>query len=348
MRTHVWVTVVLAAFAALAVNAGPTSWASTAAAAQECACKDLKTMQIELRNAMRFQEAYRKKIPELRTMSKQEALPAYKTWVENLIKKGVVGEEKIPGYKGPMHFSFETRGINNINLLTDPTDTRSNEQLCSLTKASAVNLTAVANASACQGIGAAVRAHEAEHSKICTDIGFRPHLAMHPADRAQEEVGAYGAQITVLRAAIAQAKRSCSYTPTKSDPFALSGVICSLERPFRINGTWSTPDLVLMATFDFVPSSETAGTWSVSLGRGNMRDVESVITPGSGGSYTIVGADTDSPRIVTVPQGEVTITGTVSIPDRPEEHFVNTQPISGETGREFQLAPISTDECNRP
>jgi len=100
-----------------------------------------------------------------------------------------------------------------------------------------------------------------------------------------------------------------------------SGVICSLDKPFTVNFSWLTPGAI-----KFVPSSATAGTWSF-----NTR-WKSLTMEGSG-SYTIEGADTDKPRILT--QG----TGSATAP--------HVQVSKGGMGP-IALVPLDTDECNEP
>ena len=116
--------------------------------------------------------------------------------------------------------------------------------------------------------------------------GFVAFRDMHGADRAQEEVEAYGAQVKVLREIIARIR--CGYRATGQDgPVVYSGVICSLPEPFKVTGTHP----MFTFPFEFVPSSPTAGMMTYGTSG-------SGIAAAGGGPYVIEGADTDSPRIV--------------------------------------------------
>lgn len=199
----------------------------------------------------------------------------------------------------------------------------------------------------------AVTRHESHHSNMChlkkgnvfidllTDFDYRKDMRL--AEVAQEEIVGYNLEINYLTVKLEALRKHCKgYRPTKLGAIALSGVICSLEKPFSLNGTFGSHNIVLKASYKFVPSSETAGTWSVSLGRANASGYEATLTPGVGGSYTIVGADTDKPRIVTVGQGQGTVNA--STPIGP---VTTTSSVSGLTGQ-FDLVPLETDECNEP
>jgi hypothetical protein len=104
--------------------------------------------------------------------------------------------------------------------------------------------------------------------------------------------------------------------------FVYSGVICSLDKPFTVNGTGFRTD-----AYEFVPSSATAGTWSFNT-------KWDIATFEGSGSYTIEGADTDKPRILLQGSGSGTIP-----PGRVQG--------SGGTGH-IDLVPLETDECNKP
>lgn len=110
------------------------------------------------------------------------------------------------------------------------------------------------------------------------------------------------------------------YKATGSDgPTVYSGVICDLEKPFEVTGKHP----IFTFPFKFVPSSATAGTASYAT-------VASGITAAQSGSYTIEGADTDTPRILWK------LSGTASIPQ------VTT---SGGGTATIILVPLETDEC---
>ena len=101
-----------------------------------------------------------------------------------------------------------------------------------------------------------------------------------------------------------------------------SGIICSLEKPFTIIGTY--PSMII--PFKFVPSSETAGTASYSSTQG-------VITVAGSGTYTIERSDTDSPKIVW------RVVMTMSGPGI-------TRTDSGVADININLIPLDTDDCN--
>jgi len=122
----------------------------------------------------------------------------------------------------------------------------------------------------------------------------------------------YKSEITIL---------DRGYRATGSDgPVVYSGVICSLEKPFTVTGTHP----IFIFPFKFEPSSATAGTASYKTG-------SSGISASGSGSYTIVGLDTDTPRILL------------------QSHSTATSPVittsAGGTAT-INLAPLKTDECN--
>jgi len=122
----------------------------------------------------------------------------------------------------------------------------------------------------------------------------------------------YKSEITIL---------DRGYRATGSDgPVVYSGVICSLEKPFTVTGTHP----IFIFPFKFEPSSATAGTASYKTG-------SSGISASGSGSYTIVGLDTDTPRILL------------------QSHSTATNPVittSGGGTATINLAPLKTDECN--
>jgi hypothetical protein len=123
------------------------------------------------------------------------------------------------------------------------------------------------------------------HTHSCLR-GFVAFFNRNGADRAQEEVEAYDAQIKVLREIINSLR--CGYRATGQDgPVVYSGVICSLAEPFTVTGTHP----MFTFPFKFVPSSPTAGMMTYGTSG-------SGIAAAGGGPYTIEGADTDAPRIV--------------------------------------------------
>ena len=103
-------------------------------------------------------------------------------------------------------------------------------------------------------------------------------------------------------------------------PVVYSGVICSLEKPFEITGTHP----LYLYPFKFVPSSATAGTASYRV-KWKLMSAE------GSGSYTVEGADSDTPRIVWQSKSTATI---------PVIQLSGSGPMT------FNLVPLETDECN--
>lgn len=171
--------------------------ASPSAAPPPCDCTHLPALQAELRNAQRLQAAFRGKIAELRTMNGPTSLTELQRWAATDARRGL---EEVPGYRGPSEVDYESWGQQNITIARG----NPNDRLCGMTPQSQQQLAAAEAGSACDGIGRALRAHEEHHMQSCRRIGFFPYIAVHGADRAQEEVEAYGAQIAVLRAEIAR------------------------------------------------------------------------------------------------------------------------------------------------
>jgi len=179
-------------------------WASLVAAVAtapaqgaECLCDNLPALQAELRNAQRLQAAFREHIAVLRGMGNGESQAALQQFAGNRARSGL---EPIPGYNGPSEFDYVAQGQN-----VDPSrfDAFTADQLCAMSASAAQRLEQAMQATACDGIAEALRAHENMHGQFCRRIGYRNYLGMHGADRAQEEAEAYGAQITALRSAIA-------------------------------------------------------------------------------------------------------------------------------------------------
>lgn len=196
MKKISWIAIIGFVLAALLANGAPQPLASPVVpAVAECDCSNLEVLQIELRNAIRLQQAFRNKIPELRAKGTDSSQNALKVFAEGEARRGL---ESIPDYKGPKEFDYVTWGSN------QRTFNFKKEELCRMADSAKTELDKAVAASACDGIGEALRAHEQVHEKLCLSIGYPPYVAMHGADRAQEEVEAYGAQIAVLRAEIAK------------------------------------------------------------------------------------------------------------------------------------------------
>ena len=290
-------------------------------AAPKCDCSHLKVLQHELRIAMQLQKNFQNKIPALQQMPEGASQGEFSKFVQgNEVRSGV--EPSPPGYKGPQEVDYDPYGKANLAAADDPKNTA--EKLCSMTASSIAALTAAMDKSACTGIGEALKAHENVHMNFCKRVGIKPYMAMHGADRAREEAEAYGAQIKVLRDTIA--KLHCGYRVSEQiADTKLSGIICSLEKPFTITG--SNP--VMGYSFEYTPSSVTTGTW-------NLKTSTSLPIKGFGsGTYTIEGANTDTPRLVMGgSSGGHTPVGTVS------KSF-------GPGASDFKLIPLDSDECSQ-
>ena len=220
MKRFLLVTIIGFILAALAANGAPPPLASSVVPAMaECDCSHLKALQVELRNALRLQQAFRNKIPELRGKGTDSSQNALKVFAEGEARRGL---EAIPDYKGPKEFDYVTWGSNQRTFNFPKKD------LCRMADSAKVELDKAVAASACAGIGNALRAHEQVHENLCLSIGYPPYVAMHGADRAQEEVDAYGAQIAVLRGILDNLR--CGYKATGM----YTGVVCSLEKPFTL------------------------------------------------------------------------------------------------------------------
>jgi len=162
--------------------------------AAECDCGNLPVLQVELRNALRLQAAFRGRIAELRQFGPDASRIELQRFAAmaahaNLESDGTTLRE----------VEYVPYGQ---DVAEGRLDSLSNDQLCAMRASSAAALDAADRAAACAGIGRALRAHEGVHVAMCRRIGYRAYLAMHGAERAAEEAEAYGVQIAALRAEI--------------------------------------------------------------------------------------------------------------------------------------------------
>jgi hypothetical protein len=200
MKTFLWITIVGSVLALLAAGGARPPLASPSLAAQaECDCSNLKVLQIELRNAIQLQQNFRNKIADLRGMNQPTSQNALQVFAKQDALRGHI---KVPGYNGPDHVDYYPFG-RDLHADTDLSRYTS-AQLCRMADSAAKVLDEAKQKSACAGIATATQAHEDFHISYCQRIGYANYEAMHGADRAQEEVEAYGVEIAVLRAEIAK------------------------------------------------------------------------------------------------------------------------------------------------
>jgi hypothetical protein len=311
MKSFLGITIVgsvlilgLAAFAANRSLRLLPSRAALAPAQAECTCRDLKTLRIELSNALLLQQAFSNKIAELRAMEMDARVSSseLKRWAESDARKGL---KEVPGSSGPAQVDYKPWG-DKLNYQDDErvTSKFTNEELCRRSDESAAALEEAKKQSACAGIAQAIQVHEDWHLNFCRTIGYRPYwLGMRGADRAKEEVEAYGAQIAVLHAEIAKLlDKNCEpYKASGQDgPTSYSGTICSLDKEFTVVGHNGPLEL----TFKFTPSGDgRAGT-------GTLGGSVSLAAWTGNGPYTIEGFDSEKPKIVWVTQQ--TVSGKIS------------------------------------
>ena len=205
MKTRSWIAIAPIAFLAFIADAGqPATSIPLRPDKKACDCSNLKTMQLELRNAIRLQQNYRNEIAVLRGMEQDpDADTSYP------LKKFAEGEG--PGtaraglepnpQPGPDSGGYTGRGQGFL----DPTKTHSATEQCEMDTGSSIDYERVLNAAACAGIARALQAHEEFHIHTCVGLGgWRAYFSRKGSAKAQEETDAYGAEIAVLRAEIAK------------------------------------------------------------------------------------------------------------------------------------------------
>jgi len=262
----------------------PAASLTGATSTAECNCGNLKALQIELRNALALQRAFQGKIEELRKLDQVKAYSEF----QKFAKTAASGVYRPAGDTGPKEVDYTAYGDTvDTGIIEKENETPARrEELCGLSRMAKQDMYDMETGASCAGVVQAVKAHEAVHWASCRRSGYKSFRDMHGADRAQEEVEAYGAQIKVLRDIIAGIR--CGYRATGQDgPVVYSGVICSLAEPFKVTGTHP----MFTFPFEFVPSSPTAGMMTYGTSG-------SGIAAAGGGPYVIEGADTDTPRIV--------------------------------------------------
>jgi hypothetical protein len=284
MKKFLLVAIIGFVLAIVAGNGAPKPWASLAAIAHgECDCSKLEALQIELRNAVGLQQAFQGKIADLRKLDQGPASDEFSRFAAATAK----GFKRPPGDTGPEAVEYTPYGntvdtgileAENKTTKTAKEKEERREQLCGLSRNAKQEIDDMKRGASCEGIAKAVEAHEGVHWASCRRLGFVAFRDMHGADRAQEEVEAYGAQIKVLRDIIEHL--NCGYRASgKFGDTVVSGVVCDLTKPFTINT--NNP---FIPSFDFVPSSPTSGTWKFSYTNG--------VAGAGGGGYIIEGTDT--------------------------------------------------------
>jgi hypothetical protein len=114
----------------------------------------------------------------------------------------------------------------------------------------------------------------------------------------------------------------------QSNSMSYSGVICDLAKPFVINGSIAGS---INFKWDFMPTSPGAGAFTM-VGGGPYG--AGVFTGKGSGTYTVVGLDTDNPKILTNGSGS----GTGTAYGRTA-----TGSKSGEV--DFHLQPLENSDC---
>jgi len=181
-----------------------TALAVPTAFAAECDCVDLNVLHIELRNAITLKKAFGDKIADLRELNNPTSLAELQRFAKTDARRDL---EPVPNYKGPSEVDYEPYGK---TLSVGSESTYTDQTLCKMTASSEKALKDTIQNSACDGIGRSVQAHEDVHQNSCMSRGFMKFFyGMNGADRAQEEVDAYEAEIKVLQAEITKLEATC-------------------------------------------------------------------------------------------------------------------------------------------
>jgi hypothetical protein len=173
-----------------------------ASGTKACDCENLEALQIELRNAVRLQQAFRSKIADLRAMDQKDAQGEFNKFAKSLPSRFI----RPKGDTGPEVVEYTPYGNGvDTGILDKETETKErHEQLCEPSREAKQEIEDMRSGAVCAGIVKAVVAHEEIHWASCRRLGYVPFRNMPAADRAQEEVDAYGAQIKTLREEIAR------------------------------------------------------------------------------------------------------------------------------------------------
>src|SRR5438128_8110833 len=106
MKEILLVTILGFVFAALSANGALQPLASVVPASAECDCSKLKDLQLELRNAIKLQQAFTGKIAELRAMNRESASIAF----ANFAKSAATTVTRPASDKGPAAIDYISRG----------------------------------------------------------------------------------------------------------------------------------------------------------------------------------------------------------------------------------------------
>ncbi|MDQ2977496.1 MAG: hypothetical protein M3R69_19045 [Acidobacteriota bacterium] len=186
----------LAAFLSLPVTSAFVAAPPEPNPARECDCHNLEDLQLELRNAITLQQRFRGKIADLEKMSAESAAMEYARFAETAGR----GLPQV-GKGEPAAIDYTSRGD---TISPDDQGHVKGERLCERSTNAELELNKFDQQAACAGIAAAVRAHEDYHKAECTRLSYASYRDKHAANRAREEVEAYGVQIAALRAEIAR------------------------------------------------------------------------------------------------------------------------------------------------
>jgi hypothetical protein len=169
--------------------------------AAECDCHHLEALQLELRNAIKLQQAFTAKIAELRAMSNKESAAIV---FANFAQSVSTTVTKPASDTGPKSIDYTSVGEGISPDDRGDVKALGGQDLCAKSDGANLDLRNLDSGAACAGIAQAVRAHEDYHQKDCTRLTYIVYREKHPADRAAEEAAAYGVQIAYLRAEIAR------------------------------------------------------------------------------------------------------------------------------------------------
>lgn len=191
-------TSLLALFISLPATPTRLVYPSVATLAGECDCHKVEALQLELRFAIKLQQAFTGKIAQLRAMKNREsAAMAFADFAKSLSTPVT----RRASDKSPKAIDYISRGD---TVYPDNQGRVIGEGLCLRSRGAELALRDLESGASCAGIAKAFHAHEDYHQKECSRLTYMVYREKHPADRAAEEAAAYGVQIAALRAEIAR------------------------------------------------------------------------------------------------------------------------------------------------